>query len=141
MLSAGQPAVGHQEIIEGISSHAATQPAQNSKMDAPTNVSKPARGKVMARRARGEPSHSGDVELALVILKALELHDVAGMPTTKKSALHGSGSGRPRAMGCAQACATAQWSPCAQARSPQRATRARPWSPTASDRSKRSEPM
>ena len=42
-------------------------------------------GKVMARRARGEPSHSSDVELALVILNAHEPDDVAGMPSTKQS--------------------------------------------------------
>jgi hypothetical protein len=92
-------------------------------------------GKVMARRARDEPSHSSGVELP----NALELHDLAKMPSTKQSVLHGQGGGRPRAMGCAQACATAQWNPCAQARSPQRAARTRPWSPSASDRSRRSD--
>ena len=71
ILSAGQPAIGHQENTAGTNSHAATQTAQNSKMEEPTIGSTSAKGKVVARRARGEPSHSGDVELALVIHIAL----------------------------------------------------------------------
>ena len=91
---------------------------------------------IMTWRARWEPSHSSDVELALAVVNALELQEATRVLRKRQSAPRGPGSIRPRAMGCAQTCAMAQWSPCTQARSPQHAARTRPWSPSVSDTSR-----